>query len=100
MAIPRGYFIGPHEGGVGAFGAPPTPFSDFMTLAATDGPAPTLTTEVRESAMTDVRHWHATVAILEDDHPRAAIIKSAMDEIFGPAQHVDDVYLWDLRSLN
>lgn len=102
--FPRGYFIGPHENREGGYGAPATPFSEFMVKAAqeedTTAAAPSVTEEVRRSALEDVRHWRAAIAILEDDHPRAAVIKSAMDQLFGPAQYVDDVYLWDLRSLN
>lgn len=99
--MPMGYFIGPMQDGMGGYGAPATPFTDYMVMvSATGSTPPSMTDQVRTSAMADVRRWRAAVAFVDVDHGRSETIKASMEQLFGPAQRVDDVYLWDLRSFS
>ncbi|TDB80893.1 hypothetical protein [Micromonospora sp. KC721] len=96
--VPGGYFIGPNEKGEGVFGAPNRPTSTLIYTTMDAGRVPELTEENRRQAVADLRFWKASVVVL-GDHPREAVLRELMTGLLGPAQRVDDVWLWDVRPL-
>ncbi|WP_436970881.1 hypothetical protein [Micromonospora coxensis] len=96
--VPGGYFIGPNENGEGVFGAPNRPTSTLIYATMDTGEVPALTEENRRQAVADLRFWKASVVVL-GAHPREAVLRDLMTGLLGPAQRVDDVWLWDVRPL-
>ncbi|WP_231932821.1 hypothetical protein [Micromonospora rifamycinica] len=96
--VPGGYFIGPNELGEGVFGAPNRPTSTLIYATIDAGTVPALTGENRRQALEDLRFWRASVVVL-GAHPREAVLRDLMTGLLGPAQRVDDVWLWDVRPL-
>nr|WP_229401402.1 hypothetical protein [Micromonospora okii] len=91
--VPGGYFIGPNADGEGVFGAPNRPTSTLIYATMDSGVVPPLTEEHRRQAAEDLRHWKASVVVL-GAHPREAVLRDLMTALLGPAQRVDDVWLW------
>ncbi|MEU4712835.1 hypothetical protein AB0F73_04085 [Micromonospora purpureochromogenes] len=98
FAVPGGYFIGPNLDGEGVFGAPNRPTSTLIYSSMDTGTVPALTEENRRQAVEDLRYWKASVVVL-GAHPREAVLRELMTGLIGPAQRVDDVWLWDVRPL-
>lgn len=96
--VPGGYFIGPNLDGEGVFGAPNRPTSTLIYSSMDTGTVPALTEENRRQAVEDLRYWKASVVVL-GAHPREAVLRELMTGLIGPAQRVDDVWLWDVRPL-
>ncbi|MEH0826346.1 hypothetical protein V6U88_17180 [Micromonospora sp. CPCC 205739] len=96
--VPGGYFIGPNLDGAGVFGAPNRPTSTLIYTSMDTGTVPALTEENRRQAVEDLRYWKASVVVL-GAHPREAVLRELMTGLIGPAQRVDDVWLWDVRPL-
>ncbi|WP_410812489.1 hypothetical protein [Micromonospora sp. 067-2] len=96
--IPGGYFIGPNEVGEGVFGAPNRPTSSLVYSTMDAGVVPVLTDENRRQAVEDLRFWRASVVVL-GAHPREAVLRELVTGLIGPPQRVDDVWVWDVRTL-
>nr|WP_208758543.1 hypothetical protein [Micromonospora violae] len=96
--IPGGYFIGPNELGEGVFGAPNRPTSTLIYSTMDTGTVPALTDENRRQAVEDLRFWRASVVVL-GAHPREAVLRDLVTALLGPPQRVDDVWVWDVRTL-
>lgn len=95
--IPAGYFIGPNATGEGVFGAPNRPTSTLIYSTMDAGQVPEITPENRRQAIDDLRFWRASVVVL-GANPREAVLRDLMTALLGPAQRVDDVWLWDVRD--
>ncbi|MEU3453760.1 hypothetical protein ABZ671_09175 [Micromonospora sp. NPDC006766] len=102
FAVPQGYFLGPTSptDDTGRWGVDPRPTAVLWTEVATgERPAPiTVTSGEREQAVADVRHWKADAVVLPR-HRRQDELRSVLDACFGPGRRVDDVWVWDVRSL-
>ncbi|MBQ0981460.1 hypothetical protein [Micromonospora sp. M61] len=96
--VPGGYFIGPNELGEGVFGAPNRPTSTLIYSTMDAGAVPVLTDENRRQAVEDLRFWRASVVVL-GAHPREAVLRELVTGLIGPPQRVDDVWMWDVRTL-
>ncbi|MDG4808565.1 hypothetical protein O7634_17580 [Micromonospora sp. WMMD1120] len=96
--VPGGYFIGPNELGEGVFGAPNRPTSTLIYATMDRGAVPPLTEENRRQAVEDLRFWRASVVVL-GAHPSEAVLRELVTGLLGPAQRVDDVWVWDVRAL-
>lgn len=96
--VPGGYFIGPGPQGEGIFGAATRPTAMLMYVTIDTGRVPAITAAERTQALDDLRFWRASVVVL-GDHPRAEELRALMTALLGPAQRVDDVWLWDVRPL-
>ncbi|MBQ1036728.1 hypothetical protein [Micromonospora sp. C81] len=96
--VPGGYFIGPNELGEGVFGAPNRPTSTLIYSTMDAGAVPVLTDENRRQAVEDLRFWRASVVVL-GAHPREAVLRELVTGLIGPPQRVDDVWVWDVRTL-
>jgi len=96
--VPGGYFIGPDAEGKGVFGAPLRPTAGLMYGVIDSGKVPNITEEHRRQAVEDLRFWQASVVVL-GEHPRDDELLALMTALLGPGQRVDDVWLWDVRSV-
>ncbi|RKR90956.1 hypothetical protein BDK92_5340 [Micromonospora pisi] len=96
--VPGGYFIGPSSEGLGVFGSVTRPTAMLMYVTIDTGKVPDITPEVRAQAIEDLRFWRASVVVL-GDHPHEGELRALMTALLGPAQRVDDVWLWDVRTL-
>jgi hypothetical protein len=96
--VPGGYFIGPGLKGEGIFGPPPRPTSALIYGTMDRNAVPPITGQNRQQAIQDLRYWKASVVVL-GANPREAVLRTLMTDLLGPPQRVDDVWLWDVRSL-
>ncbi|MCN0155011.1 hypothetical protein [Salinispora arenicola] len=96
--IPGGYFIGPDEQGAGIFGAANRPMTRLIYTTMDRNATPNVTDVERRQAVEDLRYWRASVVVL-GAHPREAVLRDLMTSLLGAPQRVDDVWLWDVRSL-
>jgi hypothetical protein len=101
FAIPRGYFLGPGETSRSAplYGAVPTWTSIILDQVAMSGDAYTAKPGDDALFRTDLAHWRAGVLVLDTKQPHADALRSTVEQFLGPAQRVDDVWLWDVRAL-
>lgn len=96
--IPGGYFIGPDEQGAGIFGAANRPTTRLIYTTMDRNATPNVTDVERRQAVEDLRYWRASVVVL-GAHPREAVLRDLMTSLLGAPRRVDDVWLWDVRSL-
>ncbi|WP_246567420.1 hypothetical protein [Polymorphospora rubra] len=102
FAIPRGYFLGPRNGVAGdpgGFGAPPTVTSNLLRRVAASGLPTPVGEETKRRIEDDLRYWNAAIVVLPVDQRRADALRTTMEDVLGPAERVDDVWLWDVRGL-
>jgi hypothetical protein len=100
--IPHGYFLGPdprRPDRKALLGAAPSEFSQLMESVEKSGRVVTITPALRAELVRDLRRWNAAVLVLRRDHRRADAIRRTVEGLAGPAQPVDDVWLWDVRDL-
>ncbi|WP_157756651.1 hypothetical protein [Plantactinospora sp. KBS50] len=95
--IPGGYFIGPGPGGEGIFGVASRPTAGLFYAVADGQPVPVVGAQQRAQAIEDLRYWRASVVVLGPQERQDALLALAT-ALLGPAQRVDDVWLWDVRS--
>lgn len=102
FAVPQGYFLAPTSptDDTGRWGVDPRPTAALLTEVATgERKAPViLSTAEREQAITDVRYWRADAVVLPR-HTRQEALRGVLDACFGPGRQVEDVWIWDVRSL-
>lgn len=96
--IVGGYFLGPDINKVGTFGPVPPPTMQLLEQVSGTGEVPQVSAEQKAQARADVSYWHATTLVLSDYHGNGDQLRQTVDQLFGPGQHVDDVWLWDVRS--
>ncbi len=97
FAVAQGYFLGPTSADdpAGRFFASPRPTQVLLEDAAQGRPHGIGAAE-RDQARVDVRYWRADAIVVPGDQPG---VRAALDELFGPGTRVDDVWVWDVRSL-
>jgi hypothetical protein len=100
FTVPQGYFIGPtsatdRHGRWGARLRPTSVTLDRILKGRHDG---TATATERQRAVADVRFWQADAVVLERN-PHEQALRQWLDGCFGPGRQVDDVWVWDVRSL-
>jgi hypothetical protein len=99
-AIPRGYFLGPDERGVGKFGAPHAKTDDLIFGITTTGKLPEITDRERENARADLWRWRAAIVVLDPMEAREQQLWLAVTDLTGiTPRYVDGVWVWDVRPL-
>jgi hypothetical protein len=94
-----GYFLGPDLSGRGAYGAPPPPTAVLLAGVVTNGGVPAIGPAEQAQARADVRLWRAAIVVLAPDAPHHDDLRAALDLLFSTGQQVDDVLVWDVRTL-
>jgi hypothetical protein len=98
FGVPQGSFLGPtgpHDL-TARWLAPEQPTEVLLTKVANGTPISIGPAE-REQARRDVRFWRADAVTLAPNRPHEAELKDALNALFGPAQRVDDLWIWDVR---
>jgi hypothetical protein len=95
FAIPQGWFIGPYAaGGRASVGIYSRPTAHLLDVADETNAVPEITDKNRADAAKDVEYWGASCFVVADSEPHGAVLKSTLDELFQPGEHVADVWIW------
>ena len=95
FGLPQGWFIGPYAaGGRASVGIYSRRTAHLLDVADETGIVPEVTGQNREDAVRDVEYWHASCFVVADIEPHEAVLKSTLDELFQPGEHVADVWIW------
>ncbi|WP_425462319.1 hypothetical protein [Micromonospora pisi] len=100
--IPGGYFLAPRNGNTGdpgRFGGRPSGISELLDQVSTTGRVLTLTDRERRRSMDELRHWRTAILVLPVEERNAEPLRRTVEQVVGPGRRVDDVWLWDIRSL-
>jgi hypothetical protein len=98
FATPQGWFIGPYgKNGAAAVGIYPRPTSQLLKRTAANNKAPTLTDADHVSLRKDIDYWHACAFVLADGTQSAEALKSTLDALLGPGDHLAGVWVWRSR---
>jgi hypothetical protein len=89
-----GYFLGPDADGKGSYGPQQRPTAALLAGIGYDGGAVRLTDAQRDQAARDARFWDLGLVVLADGAPHADDLHAVLDQLFGPGERVDDVWLW------
>jgi hypothetical protein len=98
FALAGGYFLGPVDGVAGnhaMFGAPPRPTAQLFTDVATSGHEEVVEPAQRAQAAADLAYWRAGVVVLDPLQPNADALRDLGTQLFGPAQFVGGVWVWN-----
>jgi hypothetical protein len=98
FALAGGYFLGPDGGVTGnhaMFGAPPRPTAQLFT-AVMEGQVVTVGPQQRAQAAADLAYWRAGVVVLDPLQPNNDALRDLGTQLFGPAQFVGGVWLWEV----
>ncbi|MEO3742893.1 hypothetical protein [Plantactinospora sp. B5E13] len=100
--IPGGYFLAPRNGNTGdpgRFGGRPSGLSAMLDRVSTTGRPVTLTDRQRRRSLDELRQWRAAILVLPVRQANVEALRRTVDQLAGPAQRVDDVWVWDIRPL-
>jgi hypothetical protein len=93
FAVPGGYFLGPDARGDARFGGRLDYTTQLFQTAVVAQRRPDLTPARRAQVHSDLARWHAAVVVLS---PATPWVKPWLVGLLGPAQRVDDVWLWEV----
>lgn len=105
LPIPRGYFLGPNTGPdrpddtTGRFSAVPRPTDRFFDQIRRTGRVPQVDDRQRATAVEDLRHWRAGVAVLAPQRYEEEYRRGLTDLIGIPPTRLGGVWIWDLRPI-
>ncbi|WFE50239.1 hypothetical protein [Micromonospora sp. WMMD1155] len=95
FGLPEGFFIGPYgRGGTAAMGTFKQPTSALLADVARRGDQPAIGDEQRRQAARDADFWGASCVALSDDAPHAESLRSTLEQLYGPATRIADVWTW------
>jgi hypothetical protein len=99
--MPRGYFLGPDEKGIGTFGAPPRPTSELIYgIDNSGGKVPVITDQMKRDALEDLRYWKAAIVVLDQAEPHEQEKWETVTGLTGiTPTSVEGVWVWDVRSI-
>jgi hypothetical protein len=95
--IAGGYFLAPNPDdpkGAAMFGPAGRPSMQILNSVAGDGSVPQITPDQQAQARADVAYWDADFLVLPDQHGNSEAIRQTADQLFGPGQHIQDVWIW------
>jgi hypothetical protein len=94
-----GYFLGPDASGKGSYGPQARPTAALLGGVAASGGLPAIGDEQREQARQDVRFWRAGLIVVAVTQAHVDDLRTTLDQLVGPGQQVDDVWIWDVAAL-
>lgn len=95
--IVGGYFLVPDPNdpkGTATFWPVTTPSMRILNQVGDQGGVPQITPDQRAQARADLAYWHANFLVLPEQHPNSEAVRQTAEQLFGPAQHVLDVWIW------
>jgi hypothetical protein len=93
--ILNGYFLGPdpsRDDRRGQFNGGSYLVTRLLGETHTDRVA--VTAGQRAFCLDELRRWHTTALVLPEDAPNADLVRDEADQIIGPGQHLQDVWIW------
>jgi hypothetical protein len=100
IVIPGGYFIGPSEDGTRTTFGPAYTWTTLMwNQVDSTGEVWKVSPGDRDRLLRDLRYWKASVVVVVPTRPHSDALRASVEELLGPPQQVDDVLLWNVRSL-
>lgn len=95
-----GYFVGPVGPEKKAkYGPEDRPTAQLLGKTQQTGVVPEVTDAMRAQALADLDYWRADVLVLPRDTNERAL-RLTVESLLGiPGKRVDDVWVWDVRSL-
>jgi hypothetical protein len=97
--LPEGYFMGPLPPSMVATNtAPAGPTTSLIDRVRQTGEAVQVNAQERAAVIDELRRWQADVIVVHEDKALPQL-RQTLDPLFGAAQPVDDVWLWDVRPL-
>ncbi|WP_410809771.1 hypothetical protein [Micromonospora sp. 067-2] len=95
FGLPEGFFIGPYgRGGTAAMGTFKQPTSALLADVARRGDQPAIGDEQRRQAARDADFWGASCVALADDTPHVDSLRKTLEQLYGPATRISDVWIW------
>jgi hypothetical protein len=95
FGMPEGFFIGPYgANGTASMGTYKQPTSTLLAQVAQTGNVPAIGEQQRQQARHDIHFWRASCVVLPTDAPHVDSLRVALEELFGPATPVADVWTW------
>ena len=95
--IAGGYFLAPDPNDPehrAMFGPTYPPTWSLLGQVGNDGVVPQLGPEYVAQAKSDLAYWKADRIILADGHGNSDAVRQTADMLFGPGEHVVDVWVW------
>jgi hypothetical protein len=102
FAIPNGFFLYPQDGvdgRFGVFGAPLRPTSLLLDRVQWSRVPPAITEADRIAAEADLEFWRAAIIVLPTTETKVKELRAAVEYLVGPAKLVEDVWLWNVKSV-
>lgn len=95
-----GYFVGPVGPEKKAkYGPEDRPTAQLLGAVQKSGTAPVVTEQMRAQARADLIYWKADVVVLPSDSEQRALRRTVQSLLSIEAHRVDDVWVWDVRTL-
>jgi hypothetical protein len=99
FGLPEGFFIGPYaRGGNASVGTFKQPTSRLLAEVADTGEVPPIEPADRAQAARDLAFWGADCVVLRPDQQYEEQLRSALEELLGPADRIVDVWAWRVSS--
>ncbi|MDG6101512.1 hypothetical protein Daura_39385 [Dactylosporangium aurantiacum] len=98
--IAGGYFLAPDPNDPehrAMFGPTYPPTWSLLGQVGNDGVVPVLAPEQIAQARADLAYWKADRVILADGHGNSDAIRQTADQLFGPGEHIADVWVWKVQ---
>ena len=97
FAIPEGFFIGSYGAdGSAAMGTYRRPTSALLAEVARTGQVPAIGERERNQARADLAFWGSSCVVLATDADQAEPLRRSLEQLYGPATPVADVWTWRL----
>ncbi len=97
--LPEGYFMGPAPQSMFATNSPPAgATTSLINSVRQTGQTQQVDLQQKAAVIDELRRWRADAIVVYQDDALPQL-RQTLDPLFGAAQHVDDVWLWDLRPL-
>ncbi|MBT9254020.1 DivIVA domain-containing protein [Phycicoccus sp. MAQZ13P-2] len=99
--VVAGYFVGPNgspDRG-GQYGATPTGLTVWLAQVAQADVVVPASAQERAGFVENLRDGRVDAVVLPDDRPAAGSLRDSLVTLLGDPQHLDGVYLWDVRRL-
>jgi hypothetical protein len=97
--MPEGYFMGPiGPDNVATNEPPPGPVTSVLLDVMHSGKAVTLTPAQQAEMLAQLRTWKADAIVVYRTEALPQL-RETLDPLLGTGRQVEDVWLWDVRSL-